>query len=257
MQLIETHAHIYSTKFDNDRDNMISRARDVGISQIIMPNIDHESIEGMLKLEKQYPELCLPTMGLHPCSVDKDFEKELQTVKAWLDKRKFTAIGEIGTDLYWDKTKYDYQVEAFNQQVNWAKEYRLPIIIHCRESIDQTIELVERLADENLTGVFHCFTGDEKQAQRIVDLGFYLGIGGVVTFKNGGLAEIMHKIPMERIILETDSPFLAPKPYRGKRNEPAYVIEVAKKIAELKKHTIEDVAQITTQNAQKLFNLNG
>ncbi|HBH25693.1 MAG TPA: hydrolase TatD [Cytophagales bacterium] len=257
MQLIETHAHIYSTKFDDDRDNIISRARDVGISQIIMPNIDHGSIEGMLKLETQYPKLCLPTMGLHPCSVDKDFEKELQTVKAWLDKRKFTAIGEIGTDLYWDKTKYDYQVEAFNQQVNWAKKYRLPIIIHCRESIDQTIELVERLADENLTGVFHCFTGDENHAQRIIDLGFYLGIGGVVTFNNGGLAEIMHKIPMERIILETDSPYLAPKPYRGKRNEPAYVIEVAKKIAELKQHTIEDVAQITTLNAQKLFNLNG
>jgi TatD DNase family protein len=257
MQIIETHAHIYSTKFDDDRDNIISRARDVGISQIIMPNIDHGSIEGMLKLETQYPKLCLPTMGLHPCSVDKDFEKELQTVKAWLDKRKFTAIGEIGTDLYWDKTKYDYQVEAFNQQVNWAKKYRLPIIIHCRESIDQTIELVERLADENLTGVFHCFTGDENHAQRIIDLGFYLGIGGVVTFNNGGLAEIMHKIPMERIILETDSPYLAPKPYRGKRNEPAYVIEVAKKIAELKQHTIEDVAQITTLNAQKLFNLNG
>ena len=194
-------------------------------------------------------------MGLHPCSVDKDFQRELYRVEEWLAKRKFIAVGEIGTDLYWDKTYWEQQKEAFTIQVNWAKQYGLPVVIHSRESIDETIELVESLQDGRLTGVFHCFTGSVAQAQKIAALNFYMGIGGVATFKKSGLDLVIPEIPLERIVLETDAPYLAPVPHRGKRNEPSYIPLIADKVAELKKITPEALAEATTANAIKLFKL--
>ncbi len=250
---IDTHAHIYHEDFAADRLDMLQRCDDQGISKIFMPNVDHTSIDGMLELESRAPGRCFSMMGLHPCSVKKDFEKELYLVEEWLSKRRFAAVGEIGTDLYWDKTFFDHQKEAFMIQVGWAKKYHLPLVIHCRESIDQTIELVERLQEGNLTGIFHCFSGTTDQATRITKLGFLLGIGGVVTFKNGGLDKVVPEIDLQHLVLETDSPYLAPVPHRGKRNEPSYIPLVAKRIAELKNCTVDEVQEITTGNALKLF----
>jgi TatD DNase family protein len=219
-----------------------------------MPNVDHESIDGMLEVESRNPG-CIAMMGLHPCSVNKDFQRELYTVEEWLSRRKFIAVGEIGTDLYWDKTFWEQQKEAFTIQVNWAKKYGIPVVIHSRESIDETIALVESLQDGHLTGVFHCFTGSAEQAQKIAALGFYMGIGGVATFKKSGLDLVIPEIPLNRLVLETDSPYLAPVPHRGKRNESSYIPLIADKVAELKKITPESLAESTTANARKLFNL--
>jgi TatD DNase family protein len=249
----DTHAHIYLDDFDADREDMLNRAYGQGVKKIYMPNIDHTSIDRMLELEEQSKGSCFSMMGLHPCSVKKDFEKELYIVEDWLAKRKFKAIGEMGTDLYWDKTFWNEQLETFRIQVDWAKKYSLPIVIHCRESLDQTIELVEQLSDGRLTGVFHCFTGTVEQAERIIKIGFYLGIGGVSTFKKGGMDVVIPDVDINHIVLETDSPYLAPVPHRGKRNEPAYIPLVAARIAELKKVSLEEVQKITTQNAAKLF----
>ena len=250
---IDTHAHIYSDQFDVDRADMMQRAEEKGIGKIFMPNIDHTSVDGMFELENKYPSVCFPMMGLHPCSVNKDFEKELYVVETWLSKRKFSAIGEMGTDLYWDKTFWEQQVEAFKIQVGWAKKHKLPIVVHCRESMDQTIELVETLQDGNLTGVFHCFTGNKQQADKLVKLGFYLGLGGVTTFKKSGMEEVVPDIPHDRIVLETDSPYLTPTPHRGKRNEPSYIPLIGERVAEFKKISVEELKKATTQNALKLF----
>lgn len=254
MQLVETHAHIYLDQFDKDLDEVIERSKELGITEIYMPNIDSESIDAMLELEHRYPGYCIPMMGLHPCSVNKSFEKELYVVEDWLNKRDFVAVGEMGTDLYWDKAFFDQQKEAFNIQSKWAIDKDLPIVIHCRESIDETIELVSNLKVENFRGIFHCFSGTVEQAKKIVDLGFMLGIGGVATFKNGGLEPVLEAIALDHLVLETDSPYLAPVPHRGKRNEPAYVELVAQKIATVKKITQNDVAQATTENANRIFN---
>jgi TatD DNase family protein len=250
---IDTHAHIYAKEFDADRSEMIQRAEDHSIGKIFMPNIDHATIDSMLELERKYPTLCYPMMGLHPCHVKKDFEKELYIVESWLSKRKFSAVGEMGTDLYWDKTFWDQQAEAFNIQVGLAKKHNLPIVVHCRESIDQTLDLVEKLQDGTLKGVFHCFTGSVEQAERLVKLGFYLGIGGVATFKKGGMESVLPHVPLNRIVLETDSPYLAPTPHRGKRNEPAYIPLIAQRVAELKNSNLAEVQTATTQNARTLF----
>lgn len=250
---IDSHAHIYSDDFDVDRIDMMHRAEEKGVDKIFMPNIDHTSIDVMLDVESKYPSKCFPMMGLHPCSVKKDFEKELYIVESWLAKRKFAAVGEMGTDLYWDKTFWDQQVEAFTIQVGWAKKYKLPIVVHCRESIDQTIELAEKLQDGNLTGVFHCFTGDVTQAEKLIKLGFYLGIGGVATFKKGGMENVLPHIPLDRIVLETDSPYLTPTPHRGKRNEPSYIPLIGSRVAEIKNITVDELKSATTQNALKLF----
>lgn len=251
---VDSHAHIYSNDFDTDRIDMLHRAEEKGVERIFMPNIDHTSIDAMLDLESKYPSKCFSMMGLHPCSVKKDFEKELYIVESWLAKRKFAAVGEMGTDLYWDKTFWDQQVEAFTIQVGWAKKYKLPIVVHCRESMDQTIELVEKLQDGNLSGVFHCFTGDVVQAEKLIKLGFYLGIGGVATFKKGGMENVIPSIPLDRIVLETDSPYLSPTPHRGKRNEPSYIPLIGARVAEIKNVTIDELKVATTQNALKLFN---
>jgi TatD DNase family protein len=253
---VDTHAHIYHEDFLPDRTDMLQRCLDQKVRKIFMPNVDHTSIDAMLDLESRAAGQCIAMMGLHPCSVKKGFEKELYLVEEWLSKRKFSAVGEIGTDLYWDKTLFDYQKEAFTIQVNWAKKYGLPVVIHCRESIDQTIELVQQLQDGNLRGVFHCFSGNAEQANQITKLGFYLGIGGVATFKNGGLDKVIPDVDLKHLVLETDSPYLAPVPHRGKRNEPSYIPLVATKIAEFRKVSIDEVERVTTQNALTLFKAN-
>ena len=252
---IDTHAHIYAQQFEKDQDDTIQRAFDQGVNKIYMPNIDHTSIDAMLEVEAKYPDNCFAMMGLHPCSVKQDFEKELYKVEDWLNKRSFAAVGEIGTDLYWDKTFYEQQAEAFRIQVEWAKKYQRPIVIHCRDSFQETIDLLTPLMDDKLTGVFHCFTGNVADAQQVVELGFYLGIGGVSTFKNGGLDKVLSEVSLEHLVLETDCPYLAPVPHRGKRNEPAYTELVAARVAELKQLELAEVDKITTENARSLFNL--
>ena len=251
--MIDTHAHIYVQQFKDDLNDVVERAREAGLEHIYMPNIDHTSIDDMLEVEEKYKGFCTAAMGLHPCSVKKDFEKELYIVENWLSKREFVAIGEMGTDLYWDKTLIDQQVEAFKIQVQWAKDYEKPIIIHCRESLEMTIELVESLKDERLTGVFHCFGGSPEQAKRIKELGFYIGLGGVTTFKNSGMDKVIPDLELDHVVLETDSPYLSPVPHRGKRNEPAYVALVAQRVADLKQMSLQDLITATNQNARRLF----
>lgn len=254
MQLIDSHAHIYLKEFKDDLNSIIDRAKETGVEAIYMPNIDHTSIDDMLNVADMYPGYCMPMMGLHPCSVNKDFERDLYEVEAWLGKGGFAAVGEIGTDLYWDKTFWRQQQEALVIQLAMAKKFKLPFVIHCRESIDETIELLKPINDSTLTGVFHCFTGNLQQAEEIHDMGFKLGIGGVATFKNGGLEEVLEAVSLENMMLETDSPYLAPVPYRGKRNEPSYVIRACEKVAEVKNMPADAVAKTTTANSLSLFN---
>ena len=253
MILVDSHAHIYTKEFKEDIDDVIERAKEVGVEKIYMPNIDHESIESMLNLAQKYPGYCIPMMGLHPCSVEKDFEKQLYEVEEYLSKEPFSAVGEMGTDLYWDKTFYEQQKEAFKIQCELALKHKLPIVIHCRESIDETIELVKPFSERGLTGVFHCFTGSLDQANQIIEQGFKLGLGGVATFKNGGLESVIEKVSLEHIMLETDSPYLAPTPNRGKRNEPAYVKLVSEKIAAVLDRDVEEIGEITSRNSKNLF----
>ncbi len=254
MQFIDTHAHIYSKKYDSDRDEVIRRSVENGVTKIYMPNVDVESIDAMLEAEHRYPDICIPMMGLHPCDVKKGFEKELYVMEDWLNKRPFVAVGEIGTDLYWDKSLFEEQKEALKIQVNWAKEKELPIVLHCRESIDETIEIIGELNDQKLTGVFHCFSGNVEQANRIIEMGFLLGIGGVSTFKNGGLDKVLPEIGLDNLVLETDGPYLAPVPHRGKRNSPEYIPLIAQRVGDLTENTLEKVSEITNLNANKVFN---
>lgn len=249
----DTHAHIYLPEFDKDREEMFRRCEEKGVEKVFMPNIDHTSIDAMLEVESRSQGRCLAMMGLHPCSVKKDFERELYIVEEWLLKRKFLAVGEVGTDRYWDTTFWEQQKEAFTIQVTWAKKYDLPVVIHCRESINETIQLIEQLQDGTLRGVFHCFSGDAEQAIRITKLGFSVGIGGVATFKNSGLDNVLPGVDMQYIVMETDSPYLAPVPHRGKRNEPSYIPIIASTLAQLKNMTIEEISTITTHNASQLF----
>ncbi|MBS1507370.1 MAG: TatD family hydrolase [Bacteroidetes bacterium] len=250
---IDTHAHIYADEFKADLGEALARAEEARVLKIYMPNIDHTSIDGMMEIEAKSPQNHISMMGLHPCSVNKGFEKELYLVEDWLNKRKFAAVGEMGTDLYWDKTYWAEQQEAFKIQVQWAKKLGLPLVIHCRESIDETIELLRPFADGRLTGIFHCFSGSVEQAKKIAEMNFYLGIGGVATFKNSGMDKVIPELDLNRMVLETDSPYLAPVPHRGKRNEPNYIPLIANKISELKKTSMEEVQKITTANALKLF----
>lgn len=253
MNFTDTHAHIYSNKFDTDLSQMLERTFEANVTKIYMPNIDHRSIEPMLEIEEKYPNYCFSMMGLHPCSVKSDFEKELYLVEDWLSKRRFRAVGEMGLDLHWDTTFFEQQKEAFRIQVNWAKKYHLPLVIHARSAMNETLQLLEELADDDLFGVLHCFTGTKEEAERLIKLNFMIGIGGVVTFKNAGLDKVIKNIDNQYIITETDSPYLAPAPYRGKRNETSYIPIIAQKIAEIKQISLEEIALITTKNAQKLF----
>lgn len=251
--MTDTHAHLYADEFNSDRHEMIQRATDNQVTTFYLPNIDHTSIDGMLELELAYPGVCIPMMGLHPCYVKKGFERELYIVEKWLSERKFSAIGEIGTDLYWDKSTWEMQCEVFRIQIDWAIKYQLPVAIHCRESIDETIQILTEINNPKLKGVFHCFTGSLEQARKILDLGFLLGIGGVSTFKKGGLDLVLPHLELESIVLETDSPYLAPVPHRGKRNEPAYLALIGARVAELMNKPLSQVADITTFNATNLF----
>ncbi len=247
--MIETHAHIYDEQFADDREEMLQRAWKSGVQQIWMPNCDQETIPGMMQLADAHPERCLPMMGLHPCYVNEVFEKELQVVEEWLEKRDFLAIGEIGMDLYWDKTYRTQQEEAFLFQCQLALKHNLWIDIHSRDAFWETVALIEKIADPKLKGIFHCFVGGLDEARKAVELGFKLGIGGVATFKNGGLDKVLPHIELEHLVLETDSPYLAPTPYRGKRNEPALLELVAQRIADMKQLSKEEVIAATTHNA--------
>ena len=252
---IDTHTHIYLDQFNDDIDNVILNAKQVGVSKMILPNVDSKTMHEMLSLAKQYPEELMAMPGLHPCSVKEDYKEELSLVKKMLDQDSYLAIGEIGIDLYWDKSFKKEQIEAFRLQINWAKERQIPFVIHSRDSLDLTIETVEEMQDGSLTGIFHCFNGTIEQANRIIDIGFYLGIGGVVTFKNAGVDKVVKEIHLDHLVLETDAPYLTPVPYRGKRNEPSYIPIIAEKIASLHDVSIDKVAEITTRNAEKIFKL--
>ncbi|MAO71433.1 MAG: hydrolase TatD [Flavobacteriales bacterium] len=257
MNFIDTHTHLYSNKFTNDRNDVINNAIQSGVLKMFLPNISSEYTNSMLELCKKFPENCFPMMGLHPCDVKiQSMEKELLHVEEMLQKEKFIAVGEIGLDLYWDKSTLDIQKESFRFQIELAKKYKLPIVIHVRDSFSEAIEIVEELNDENLSGVFHCFTGDNEQANRVIDLqNFFLGIGGVLTFKNSGLDKTISQIDIKHLLLETDAPYLTPSPYRGKRNESKYIVNIAEKLAEIKGISINEVGELTTKNARNLFKL--
>lgn len=252
--IIDTHAHIYATAFQSDREAMLERARQEGVGAILMPAIDSETHAAMLQLEQQNPD-CLSMMGVHPCSITGDFEKELATAKQYLDQQQFIAVGEIGLDFYWDLTFKEQQYQAFQAQISWALDRDLPIVIHSRNATDECIEVVRKNQQGRLRGVFHCFSGTAEQARQVTDLGFYLGIGGVLTFKNGGMDQAIRDIDLKHIILETDAPYLSPVPFRGKRNEPAYIRHVAQKLADLKECGVAVIEEITTANAIELFRL--
>ena len=252
--MIDTHTHLYSTEFDEDRTEMIQRALDKGVQRFYLPAIDSETHENMLKLEGDYPNQIFSMMGLHPCSVKPEsWKNELEIVREYLDKRHFVAIGEIGIDLYWDQSTLDIQIKAFEQQIDWAIELDLPIVIHTRSSFDEVFEVLDRKKHPKLRGIFHCFSGDLDQAKRAINLGFILGIGGVVTFKNGKIDQFLSEIPLDKIVLETDSPYLAPVPFRGKRNESAYVELVAGKLVDIYGLPFEEIDRITTENALRIF----
>lgn len=252
--LVDTHTHIYLEQFKEDRSEMMQRAIDNGVERFYMPNIDSKSINDMLQLEKEYPKRCFAMMGLHPCSVNENnFRRELNIAKDWLGKREFCAIGEIGIDLHWDTSTFEVQKRVFRIQINWAKELDIPIVIHSRKSTWEVIEVLREEQDEKLRGIFHCFGGSVEEANAIIDLGFHLGIGGVVTFKKSGLDKTMEEVSLENVVLETDSPYLAPTPYRGKRNESGYVKLVAEKLASIKNMSLEEVGKITSTNAAKIF----
>ena len=252
---IDTHTHIFSQQFDNDIDEAVLRAKEAGLDMLLLPNIDIDSIEPMNNLCEKYPDYCFPMMGIHPTSVEKDFSKQLLVIESELAKGKYCAVGEIGIDLYWDKTLVEEQKLVFASQIDMALKYNLPIVIHARDSFDEIFEVLDNYKDRNLKGVFHSFTGSAEQALKAISMGFYIGINGIVTFKNSGLDKIIPQIDINSIILETDAPYLAPVPYRGKRNESSYLPLIGSKISDILEINEKKVAEITSNNARKLFNL--
>lgn len=255
--LIDTHAHLYLKEFDTDRQEIISAAKRTGVSKILLPNIDSSTIVALNAICQQNPNYCYPMMGLHPGSVKKNFEEELKTIKKELDNGKYIAIGEIGIDLYWDQTLLKEQIDVFEMQIDWAKELGLPIVIHARDSFNEIFEVMDKKNDEKLCGVFHCFTGGTKEVEKILSYNnFLFGLGGILTFKNSGLDKIASNIPLSKIILETDAPYLSPDPFRGKRNQSAYVNLVAEKLAKIKGVSTRKVIEQTGKNAIELFDLN-
>ncbi len=255
MTFIDTHTHLYLESFDQDREQVIQAAMDHHVRTMLLPNIDRTSIESMHALCAQYPGVCLPMMGLHPTSVKNNYREEMQVIEKWLENKTYLAIGEIGMDLYWDKTYEQEQEWVFRHQIGLALKHELPIVIHSRQSIDRIINVLKDLWDDRLKGVFHCFSGSLSQACQIIEMGFYLGIGGVITFQKSGLAQVVNQVALEYLMLETDSPFLAPVPHRGKRNESAYLPLIAGRLAEIKETTVGHVAEVTTNNARELFTL--
>ncbi|WP_104734830.1 TatD family hydrolase [Hanstruepera ponticola] len=253
MIITDTHTHLYSEAFDSERDDMIQRAINAGVTRFFIPAIDSQYTPAMLQLEKDYPENIFLMMGLHPTSVKENYMEELAHVEDMLATRPFYAVGEIGIDLYWDKSTLEIQKKAFKRQIQLAKKYKLPIVIHCREAFDEIFEVLESEKSDDLFGIFHCFTGTKEQAHRAISFNMKLGIGGVVTFKNGKIDQFINEIDLNHIVLETDSPYLAPKPYRGKRNESSYIVKVLDKLSELYNIPKERIAEITTQNSHKIF----
>ena len=253
--ITDTHTHLYSEQFDEDRDEMMQRAKNDGVSRFFIPAIDSSYTDRMLDLEKNYPEDVFLMMGLHPTSVKENYKDELEHVKEWIDARNFYAIGEIGIDLYWDKSFLKQQQEAFRTQIQWAKEKKLPIVIHCRDAFDEIFEVLESEKGDDLFGIFHCFTGTLEQAKQAISYNMKLGIGGVATFKNGKIDKFLDQIGIKHIVLETDSPYLAPTPYRGKRNESSYITNVVDKLVDIYQLTFEEIAEITTQNSKDIFNI--
>ncbi len=251
--LVDTHSHLYSEEFSADIAEVMIRAKTEGVSKIYLPAIDSTATDAMLRLEAAYPDHCVAMMGLHPCYVKENYLEELELVKQWLSRRKFAAVGEIGLDYYWDRSFDQQQKEAFAFQMDLALEHELPIVIHSRDSMDDSIEMVGTRSQAGIRGVFHCFSGTYDQASKIIDMGFYLGIGGVLTYKKSGLAEVVEKLPMSAIVLETDAPYLSPVPFRGKRNESAYLKHVLSRLAEIKRLPEAEIAAITTANAEELF----
>jgi TatD DNase family protein len=255
MIITDTHTHLYSEAFDEDRVEMINRAIDTNVKRFFIPAIDSTYTESMFQLEKAFPDHVFLMMGLHPTHVKENYKEELSHVEEQLAKRKFYAVGEIGIDLYWDKSTIDIQIQAFRYQIQLAKQYQLPIVIHCREAFDEIFEVLEQEKSDDLYGIFHCFTGNLEQAHQAISYNMKLGIGGVVTFKNGKLDQFINQIDLKHIVLETDSPYLAPKPFRGKRNESAYINKVLEKLAELYDMSEEDIAHNTTENSKDVFGI--
>jgi TatD DNase family protein len=254
MHLTDTHTHLFAEEFDADRNEMLLRAFDKGVTSCFLPNIEVSTIQAMLKTCDEYPANCFPMMGLHPCSVNANYEEQLALIKPWFSQRKFYGVGEIGIDLYHDVTFAEEQKKAFHSQVEWAKELNLPIIIHCRNSFKEVFEIVSELHDEKLKGIFHCFSGNLEDAQKVIALkSFKMGIGGAVTYKNSTLPAVVKEIPLSYIVLETDSPYLTPVPFRGKRNESSYLWYVADKLSEIYRLPVEKIAEETTQNAREIF----
>ncbi|MGZ3873784.1 MAG: TatD family hydrolase [Mucilaginibacter sp.] len=253
MLLTDTHTHLYYETDDTKRDELILRCKENSINRLFLPNVDVASVPMMMSLEASFPDMCFPMLGLHPCSVKENWEEELATIGAAQHQHKIYAIGEIGIDLYWDKTHLTEQLQAFKKQIAWAKSLKLPIVIHCRDAFNEVYEVLLQEKDEDLRGIFHCFTGTLEQANKIIELGFYLGIGGVVTYKNAGLDKVVAQTDLNHLVLETDSPYLTPVPHRGKPNESSYLIYIAQKIAELQQISLETVAAITTENSKKVF----
>ena len=253
MILIDTHCHLYAEEFKEEADAVIARAKAQGVSKFYLPGIDSTEIAGMLALEQNYPGTCIAMMGLHPCYVKENYRQELEIVKDWLDKRPFAAVGEIGLDYYWDTSFKEQQQESFRLQMDWALEKGMPIVIHTRNAMQETIELVKPYAARGLKGIFHCFSGSNESAVQITQMGFLLGIGGVITYKNAGLGEVLANIELEHLVLETDAPYLTPVPFRGKRNESSYLTYILAKLSEVKQLPEAEIAAITTANAEKLF----
>ncbi|MEP3838346.1 MAG: TatD family hydrolase [Algibacter sp.] len=255
MIITDTHTHLYSEAFDEDRNDMIKRAIDHGVSRFFIPSIDSTYTKAMLQLEKDYPNHVYLMMGLHPTHVKDDYEEELKHVEDMLASRKFYAVGEIGIDLYWDKSTLGIQQKAFKYQIQLAKKYKLPIVIHCREAFNEIFEVLESEKGDDLFGIFHCFTGTLEQAHQALSYNMKLGIGGVATFKNGKIDQFLNQIPLEHIVLETDSPYLSPVPYRGKRNESAYIVRVLEKLSDIYNVSLDELAKITTQNSKDVFKI--
>lgn len=253
--IIDTHCHLYSEEFSGDIEDVVKRANAEGVGKFYLPAIDSEHTNAMLNVEKNFPGKCIAMMGLHPCYVKENYKEELDAVSQWLAKRKFAAIGEIGLDFYWDKTFTDEQYEAFRLQIEWALQYDLPIVIHTRNAMQETINIVKEYVPRGLKGIFHCFSGSIESAREIIKAGFLLGIGGVLTYKKAGLAEVLEQVNLEHIVLETDAPYLTPVPFRGKRNESSYLKYIIEKLAEVKKVSVEEIAAVTTANAEKIFAL--
>lgn len=255
MVLTDTHTHIYYEEDLENRKSVIQRCIDNHITRLFLPNVNTDSIPLIDNICASYPDMCFPMLGLHPCDVKENYQEALASIQSAISDRRIYAIGEIGIDLYWDKSTLEIQRIAFKQQINWAKSLGLPIVIHCREAFDEVFEVLEEEKDDKLRGIFHCFTGNSEQARRAIDLNFYLGIGGVVTYKKAGLDVVLKEISLDNLVLETDAPYLAPVPYRGKKNESSYLIYVADRVAEIYETTIEQVAEITTANSVKIFGI--